>query len=597
MVWLHYRSGAWANKAVKRFNTKLRGRQIEIKIQVPPKHASHITSVWSIQLANVSGDTTQVEIRERLGGVEPDKIIMGTPTSERTYQDSVKFIKDLLTEKGRSLHSFETELNGTGSRVKAFARFEHASDARSMLDHHGKRCPELGSKLFVELIVAGKIPVIRDLYSVLKDKILRLQSDKEGGVRISARERPNSRIVDLRIHGKQQQAVCKVKRQLGRLLVGAVVLNDRGTTLWHHFFATTEGLSLLNSISKPPNLFVYRDICKQQLLLYGTTTLFKEARRAILGVLSSHTSALHLLLEGEAFTRALSGGYRQIVRKFGRKNATLDVVSRPPRIQFRGTPEEFETVKSLICDATASVEPEDGKECPYCFMDISMPIELGCGHAYCRDCFEALCRDVSGTGQPITCFADDGSCEHLVSIHELKRILNDNELEAVLEKSFEQYIRSRPNEFQHCPSPDCPTIYEVSKVPNVFTCNNCFVSICSKCRILSHDGTTCEEIAHRKKLEEELSEEDKKKLGIRDCPGCNAPIQKNHGCNHITCYVCNIHICWFCLETFDSAEKCYAHMESTHDGIGVPLLDPEEEQARELGRNGNLRLAWVNWPG
>jgi ankyrin repeat/IBR domain-containing protein 1 len=31
-------------------------------------------------------------------------------------------------------------------------------------------------------------------------------------------------------------------------------------------------------------------------------------------------------------------------------------------------------------------------------------------------------------------------------------------------------------------------------------------------------------------------------------PNCNAPIQKNEGCNHIKCYKCKHDFCWICME-------------------------------------------------
>ena len=49
---------------------------------------------------------------------------------------------------------------------------------------------------------------------------------------------------------------------------------------------------------------------------------------------------------------------------------------------------------------------------------------------------------------------------------------------------------------------------------------------------------------------------------IRECPSCGMRIEKNSGCNHMTC-TCGAHFCWQCGMEFADAGETYEHL---HDG-------------------------------
>lgn len=44
-----------------------------------------------------------------------------------------------------------------------------------------------------------------------------------------------------------------------------------------------------------------------------------------------------------------------------------------------------------------------------------------------------------------------------------------------------------------------------------------------------------------------------KKKNVKKCPKCTVLIQKASGCNHMECKSCKTHICWNCLEYFETS--------------------------------------------
>ncbi|KIX96056.1 uncharacterized protein Z520_08311 [Fonsecaea multimorphosa CBS 102226] len=587
VVWLHYRSSLWATRASKRFDRRLHGRQITTKIQLPSKHHGRPKSIWSVQLNNVSGETTKDDLREHLKGVEPDDIVFGAPTSQKSPQEAVDLVKSHITHSGRKLRAFNLDSNLTGSRMKAFACFDSPSDARAVVALAQTHVSGLGSKLFVEMVAAVTVPVLRELHCVLKDRFEELQSNNKDDVRISAYDHREVKLVMMRIYGPRPQSVAHVKTKLGELLTGTVVLDDSGSALWHDFFTKEEGLSSLKSVCQAGKVFVYRDLRKQQLQLYGLETLFEDTRRAIIHFLSSHSSIHLLALDGELFATALSGGFRRLVRKFGKKSAKLDILQNPPVIVIQGSLRDWELAKSIILERPPpeadSQLANDSQECPCCFSTADDPVKLDCGHTYCCGCFEGLCEEVKHNRVPIMCFGDCNNCGHIVSLKELKKILDFHKFEAILETSFESYIRSQPDKMQYCPTPDCPTIYKVSDEAGAFTCVNCLTSICVKCRRLSHDGLSCTQ-AHDENTASREYERYKKQNNVKDCPKCGAAIFKDGGCDHMICGGCGIHICWVCLETFTGEPECYSHLLRVHGTYGN--LVPEEVQRAEFGQVG-----------
>jgi hypothetical protein len=73
-------------------------------------------------------------------------------------------------------------------------------------------------------------------------------------------------------------------------------------------------------------------------------------------------------------------------------------------------------------------------------------------------------------------------------------------------------------------------------------CNDCDREFCSVCKFGAHGGMTCEEW--------EATDQHRSEMKVievaRRCPSCQVPIEKNGGCNDMTCSRCRKHFCFKC---------------------------------------------------
>lgn len=56
--------------------------------------------------------------------------------------------------------------------------------------------------------------------------------------------------------------------------------------------------------------------------------------------------------------------------------------------------------------------------------------------------------------------------------------------------------------------------------------------------------------------------------GVRFCPVCRAKVEKNEGCNHMTCIICKYEFCWFCLGYAGTGSNHFDPMNPYSCGAG-----------------------------
>lgn len=155
-------------------------------------------------------------------------------------------------------------------------------------------------------------------------------------------------------------------------------------------------------------------------------------------------------------------------------------------------------------------------------------IHLGCGHAYCRDCWTMYLRGKIEEKEvfALRCM----QCNISISPSVLESIIQD----VPLFTKFKQFVASMliadRVEYSWCPMPEC---CQISFVPpnyasNDTDCQACGYKFCTLCNEECHAPAACNTL----KLWEKKSNDDgmtSKWLmsNTKDCPKCLTPIEKN----------------------------------------------------------------------
>ena len=103
--------------------------------------------------------------------------------------------------------------------------------------------------------------------------------------------------------------------------------------------------------------------------------------------------------------------------------------------------------------------------------------------------------------------------------------------------------------------------------PGNIICPNCNNNFCVECDKPAHWPASCEDAEWFIKESEKLLNGTKETANyvarVKKCPQCRLPMEKNEGCQHMTCR-CSHQFCWECLEN-------WAEHENKHRGNALPM--------------------------
>ncbi|KIM39580.1 hypothetical protein M413DRAFT_415567 [Hebeloma cylindrosporum] len=379
--------------------------------------------------------------------------------------------------------------------------------------------------------------------------------------------------VFIEIVGKEKEMAGPLKVRVENMMAGEKL----GPTFWHPSFASPKSKAFFDGIYTGQKAFVRSDFKTQSLKIYGESTAVEEARRMI----QKRIANLGQVETTRTLNREWVGyfvreGVGKLTELLGEENVRLDVQPRVCTVSIKGGEEANHYLQRLIDQARAAVIVDsvlpgsaEDETCPVCYGDLTHPEQLGCGHSYCSGCLKHfLTSAVDNKAFPLLCVGNEAACNIPVAIPFIRRFLPANTFHNLIEAAFNKYLEQHQQELKYCTTPDCKQIYRRRTDKTNARCPACFLTICLACDEEAHTGVSCEEqrILRNPAEQERLNEELAASNGYKRCPTCRAMIEKNEGCNHMTCR-CGAHICWRCMGVFQTPQETYAHLRAAHGGM------------------------------
>jgi len=184
--------------------------------------------------------------------------------------------------------------------------------------------------------------------------------------------------------------------------------------------------------------------------------------------------------------------------------------------------------------------------CPICLEKniFEKSVQLDCQHRICLDCFQQYLEDKIQQKMVATdeLICPMPSCGIEITVPQVEGVMCKTPMWERFLQSRIQIWRPRSGENEKlctCPSNSCaasfvvPTDMEEEQVK----CPHCGVTFCISCGI-SHPDESCEDV--RRRRENDANEHAFNQLCQQQqwqrCPACTAPVERNSGCNYMTCY-------------------------------------------------------------
>uniref|UniRef100_F1KT18 RBR-type E3 ubiquitin transferase n=1 Tax=Ascaris suum TaxID=6253 RepID=F1KT18_ASCSU len=212
---------------------------------------------------------------------------------------------------------------------------------------------------------------------------------------------------------------------------------------------------------------------------------------------------------------------------------------------------------------------------------------LLCGHHFCYPCWDAyLSTKIMEEGRAYV------ACPEL----NCPIVVNDEKTLALIKSDTvkKRYRHLIINSFvecnqllRWCPGADCGRVVKVAHSEARPVKCKCGTEFCFACVREWHEPVNCRLLQlWLKKCRDDSETSNWISANTKECPRCRATIEKDGGCNHVTCKnaACKMEFCWVCLGPWEPHGNSWYSCNRFDDSLAKKARDVQEKSRAALQR-------------
>ncbi|KAI9779005.1 MAG: hypothetical protein M1816_003782 [Peltula sp. TS41687] len=234
-----------------------------------------------------------------------------------------------------------------------------------------------------------------------------------------------------------------------------------------------------------------------------------------------------------------------------------------------------------------------GFMCEICFEDDAdlKTYAMRCGHRYCVGCYQHyLAQKIRGEGEAARIQCPKEGCHCIVDSKSLELLVTE-ELKGRYRILLTRTYIDDKDHMKWCPAPecefavDCPiSKWQLDKIVPTVMCQ-CGHSFCFGCTLNDHRPCPCALVKKwLKKCEDDSETSNWISANTKECPKCHSTIEKNGGCNHMTCRKCKYEFCWMCMGVWSEHGTSWFNCSRYDSKSGEQGRDAQAKSRQDLER-------------